>query len=444
MNRRQKRFQYLGWGAVLIGVGLMVLGWLTSTAGPRGQIRVTPTLTSTPTEQIFVTPSATATSVPVSTPTPEPIVPTARPTATPMPSQTPTRVPSPSPTTIVAESERLVTPTSTPESPPTMTATATESPMPSPTSQPATITPAPMSDSRWRVGVSVPMGAPSDYDLDALGVGWVMNWRAYAAPPVPGGVDFAQMVRMKGGQLSLDAGTITAIASANPGAIWLISNEPDVRWQDNVTPETYARLYHDAYHAIKAGDPGAVVTAGGIAQPTPLRLAYLDRAREAYQVQFGAALPVDAWQIHNYMLREARDSWGVDIPPGFSENTGVLFLVDDSGNVATFKQQIYTFRQWMAARGYQGLPLFVTEFGIPMPADYGFPPERVAQYLRETWQFFATAADGSIGNPNDGGRLVQRWCWFSMAAPTYPTGDLVDLETGGWTALGRAWLDWVQ
>jgi hypothetical protein len=290
----------------------------------------------------------------------------------------------------------------------------------------------------------VPIGAPRDYDLNALSVGWVMNWRAYAAPPVPAGVDFAQMVRMKGGALSHDPATLTAIAGANPSALWLISNEPDVRWQDNVTPETYARLYHEAYGAIKTGDPGAVVAAGGIAQPTPLRLRYLDRVREAYQAQFGVPIPVDAWQIHNYMLREKRDSWGVDIPPGFSEDTGVLYSVDDSGNVEAFKRQIVTFRQWMAARGYQGLPLLVTEFGIPMPEDYGFPPERVAQYLRETWRFFATATDGSVGHPNDGNRLVQRWCWFSMAAPTYPTGDLVDLETGNWTPLGLAWLEWVR
>lgn len=329
---------------------------------------------------------------------------------------------------------------------PASTATSQAITSPTVTTQPPTPTSAPAlsSGERWRIGISLPIGSPLDYDLDALGVGWVMNWRAYAEPPVPAGVEFAQMVRMKGGKLSLDPATITSIAAANPGAIWLISNEPDVRWQDNVTPETYATLYYDAYHAIQAGDPNAIVTAGGIAQPTPLRLAYLDRVRVAYQAQFGAALPVDAWQIHNYMLREERDSWGVDIPPGFSENTGVLYSVDDSGNLDVFKQQIYTFRRWMAERGYQHLPLFITEFGIPMPQDYGFPPERIAEYLRETWRFFATASDSNIGNPNDDGLLVQRWCWFSLAAPTYPSGDLVDLETGDWTPLGRAWLDWVQ
>jgi len=295
-------------------------------------------------------------------------------------------------------------------------------------------------EERFRLGISVPVRSPQDYDLAALGVGWVMNWNAYAAPPVPPGVDFAQTVRVMGGMLTPDAGTLTAIAAANPGALWLIGNEPDVRWQDNVTPETYARLYHEAYNAIRAGDAGANVAPGGIAQPTPLRLRYLERFLAVYQSEFGEPLPAQAWHIHNYMLREERDSWGVDIPPGFSEDQGQLYAVDDSGNLEIFRAQIFSFRAWMVAQGYRALPLVVSEFGIPMPEEYGFPPERVATYLRETWNFFATATDPALGNPHDGGRLVQRWCWFSMADPVYATGNLIDLETGAWAPLGRAWL----
>jgi hypothetical protein len=296
---------------------------------------------------------------------------------------------------------------------------------------------------RFRLGVSIPYRAPYDYDLAALGVGWVMNWQAYAAPPVPPGVEFAQTVRMKRGELSPPPAQLTEIAAANPGALWLISNEPDVRWQDNVTPETYAQLYHAAYTAIKAGDPGAQVAAGGIAQATPLRLQYLDRARAAYQGAFGTALPADAWHIHNYMLREERDSWGVDIPPGFDVDTGMLYSVDDSGNLELFASQLYTFRRWMAAHGYRDRSLIISEFGIPMPADYGFPPERVEAYLWETWRIFLTSRDPQIGHPQDGNRLVQRWCWFSMGYEPYPTGDLFELETESWTSLAEAWMQFV-
>jgi hypothetical protein len=296
---------------------------------------------------------------------------------------------------------------------------------------------------RFRIGVSLPYGTGAGYDLRALHVGWVMDWQVRAAPNLPPGVDYAQTVRMKGGVLSPPAATLTAVAAQNPGALWLISNEPDVRWQDNVTPETYAQLYHEAYVAIKAGDPGAVVAAGGIAQATPLRLRYLDLALQAYQNAYGAPLPAQAWHIHNYMLREERGSWGVDIPPGIPDDTGVLYGIDDSGNLAAFRAQIYDFRRWMAARGYGGQPLVISEFGVPMPEDYGFPLERMTTFLRETWRFFLTASDPGLGDPSDGGRLVQRWCWFSMGYPDYPTGNLVDLETGAWTPLARAWMAYV-
>jgi len=335
---------------------------------------------------------------------------------------------------------QLLTPTPEPLVPtaaPTVLATVTPVATLSPTVAVPFILPP---EERFRLGISVPVRSPQDYDLAALGVGWVMNWNAYAAPPVPPGVDFAQTVRVMGGMLTPDAGTLTAIAAANPGALWLIGNEPDVRWQDNVTPETYARLYHEAYNAIRAGDAGANVAPGGIAQPTPLRLRYLERFLAVYQSEFGEPLPAQAWHIHNYMLREERDSWGVDIPPGFSEDQGQLYAVDDSGNLEIFRAQIFSFRAWMVAQGYRALPLVVSEFGIPMPEEYGFPPERVATYLRETWNFFATATDPALGNPHDGGRLVQRWCWFSMADPVYATGNLIDLETGAWAPLGRAWL----
>jgi hypothetical protein len=299
-------------------------------------------------------------------------------------------------------------------------------------------------EERFRLGISVPTDTPLDYDLAALGVGWVMNWRVYVLPPVPQGVEFFQTVRVREEGLFPDGATLTAAAAANPGARWLVGNEPDVRWQDNVPAELYARRYHEAYTAIKAGDPDAVVAPGGITQPSPLRLRYLDRVLETYEAEFGAPLPAQAWQIHNYMLREERDVWGVDIPPGMSEEQGMLFEIEDSADVERFKEQIYLFREWMAQRGYRELPLWVTEFGVLMPEEYGFPPERVASYLEETWRFFATATDPELGMPEDGGRLVQRWCWFSMGYSVYPEGDLVDLETGEWTYLGRTWLAIVE
>jgi hypothetical protein len=169
-----------------------------------------------------------------------------------------------------------------------------------------------------------------------------------------------------------------------------------------------------------------------------LRLRYLDRILAAYQARYGQAMPVDVWNAHNFILHEERASWGVDIPPGMPDQAGRLRKIADHDDLEIFRQQIVDFRRWMAERGQQDKPLIVTEYGILMPADYGFPPERVEQFMLETFAYFRTAADPVLGYPADGYRLVQRWCWYSLADERYPTGNLLAPEGGALTALGEA------
>ncbi len=440
VSKRRNIVRGAGWLLVVLGAAIALWGargaFLTG-----GAARLVRESTEVP-----VTPRATPTR------TPEPIVPTATPTRsvtrTLKPPATPRPINTPRPTsTVKLTATATVTEALMLTETGTLSDAGTLAAMPTPPADPVrsgsgafTV---PVGE-RFRLGVSLPSWHGNPDILRALQVGWVMDWSARGSTTYGDGVDYAQTIRMGGGQLSLDAGTIATIAAARPGSTWLISNEPDVRWQDNVTPDVYARLYREAYQAIKAGDPSAVVAAGGISEPTELRLKYLDRVLQEYQNAFGETLPSDAWHIHNYMLREERDSWGVDIPPGLSENTGVLYGIDDSANLAVFESQIVRFRGWMADRGYRGQPLLISEFGIPMPADYGFPPDVVETFLRETWRYFLTATDPALGDPNDGGRLVQRWCWFSMAFPDYPTGDILDSEVNRWTTLGHAWLAMVK
>lgn len=297
---------------------------------------------------------------------------------------------------------------------------------------------------RWGVGVAV--GPITRYNIKLLRLGWYLDWRARADPPRPEGIEYVQMVRLGGGKLNPDPGEISRIAKLNPGSLWLIGNEPDVKWQDNVEPELYARLYHKAYTTIKSADPGARVAIGGISQPTPLRLKYLELILQAYREQFGEEMPVDVWNIHNFILREERGSWGVDIPPGIREDRGELYEVDDSGNIDVFRRHIVNFRRWMAEHAFQNYPLIISEYGIPMPEDYGFPPERVIAFLWNTFEFFLTATDPALGYPADGYRLVQRWCWYSLDAPDtyYPQGRLFDPQTGEITAVGKAWMEYVS
>jgi hypothetical protein len=246
------------------------------------------------------------------------------------------------------------------------------------------------------------------------------------------------MIRLQNGQVTPSGDALLAAVDALPGALWLIGNEPDVKWQDNVAPEAYAQAYHDLYALLKGRDPTCQVAVGGVSQPTPLRLRYLDRILEAYRQRYGQEMPVDVWNIHNFVLREERGSWGVDIPPGMDDDAGRLYEIDDHDDVALFRQQLVDFRRWMVERDQQDRPLIVTEYGILMPGEYGFPPDTVRRFMLDTFEVMRTLADPRLGYPADGGRLVQRWCWFSLQDERYPTGDLVQPRDGQLTALGEA------
>jgi len=292
---------------------------------------------------------------------------------------------------------------------------------------------------RHRLGVGVARGRLTDYPYRVLGLGWYLDWRARPDPSPDPEVTYVRMVRMRQGVLRQDTATLTRIARQHPGALWLIGNEPDVAWQDNTTPEAYALAYNQAYRAIKRGDPTAQVAIGGVSQVTPLRLAYLDRILSAYEARFAEPMPVDVWNVHLFILREERDSWGVGIPPGFENvRQGTLWEIADHDRLDLLQRQVLDIRRWLYTRGRGGIPLVVSEYGILMPAAYGFPPERVAAFLRGSFDLFLRLEDPLMGDPDDNDRLVQAWCWYSLADTVYPTGNLFDPETKALTPVGVA------
>ena len=298
------------------------------------------------------------------------------------------------------------------------------------------------------------VGAPSDlarYPVNRLRIGWYTNWGTTLHPSRPGGIEYLQMVRLT--QTGPDSYTsspqgdgLLMIVAANPGALWVIGNEPDRRfWQDSLEPRVYARAYHDLYFQIKAADPTARIVAGSIVQPTPLRLQYLNMVLDSYSALYGAGkpiqMPVDVWNIHAFILNERSctsfptDCWGADIPPGIDVAEGMLVGVDDNDNIAIFRQFIVDFRQWMADRGYQDRPLIITEYGVLMPQDFGFPPSRVNAYMNATFDYLSSA-DGLTGFVADKGRLVQAWAWYSLTDNVNFNGWLFDPQTGLRSAMG--------
>lgn len=327
---------------------------------------------------------------------------------------------------------------------------------------PATLPPAALpapSSLRWRTGVSIPDRSPYYFDWPAARPGWYLNWGAnlYEREQLFGlwrqpdmqlpdprlAMEFTPMVRMRNGRLYPPTAVLRELAAQHRGLTWLIGNEPDVPWQDNTAPEVYAIAYHRAYTAIKAGDSTAQVAVAGLSQITPLRLAYLTRMWDFYRKLYGSEMPVDIWNMHAFVLREERGAWGVNIPPGFEiELRGQLWEVADHDDLRLVEEQIWAMRRWMAAHGQQDKPLWITEYGILMPVEYGFDAERVIRFMLGSFLLFLDLRDEALGDPADDHHLVQRWNWYPARDSRYSAGNLFDND-GRVTPVGQALFDFL-
>jgi hypothetical protein len=281
------------------------------------------------------------------------------------------------------------------------------------------------------------------------------------------------------------------------GRVWVIGNEPEREGQDEMCPQQYARAFHDAYVFIKGVDPTARLAYGGMIEATPMRLSYLDQAWTYYQQTYGVNMPVDVWTIHSYIIPETSDgdaSWAIgtdpalakrwcgdsSIPPGTP-----CYFNRDLDSVTILEAQIRAFRSWMATHGQRNKALILSEYNIVRPYSYGFPnfcqyqniaaggctadplptgcgcfwdedqrsfyPERVAAYMTAGFQGVLNSTDATIGNPMDGGRLVQQWNWYKATTPDQwqlaAASNLITagqaLTTTNLTPAGQAWRSYV-
>ena len=254
--------------------------------------------------------------------------------------------------------------------------------------------------------------------------------------------------------------TLRAVAQANPGSLWLIGNEPDRDWQDYVYAERYAQLYHEFYTFLKAADPTCLVGIGGVVQPTPIRLQYLDQILEAYGAQNnGAAMPVDVWNVHHYLLEEEASGGGAGIPPGTEANldlalhysTGEHDMLEpcvprpqdspedraECEREIGWKGHLVEMRRWMRDRGYRDRPLIISEYGILMPKVYGYDYARVRDFMLATFDWLRKPAPElgypDLGYPADGDRLVQAWNWYSLNYNDPPISEIPGMPDGNTT-----------
>lgn len=310
-----------------------------------------------------------------------------------------------------------------------------------------------------RFGVNAPTGVLG-YPVDELRVSWYQNYGTRRSPDRPNGVEFVQTIRLS--QTSFDTyrtipsmAVISQTAVLNPGAIWFVGNEPDRKFfQDDIEPHLYARAYHDLYTVIKGVDPTARIFAGSIVQPTPLRLIYLDKVLAAYKANYRQAMPVDGWSIHNFILNEVScevfplaECWGADIPPGVDAIEGLRVDAQDNDNLDLFIEQLERFRGWMWLNGYRNTPLYLSEFGVLMPEGVGFnpdfTPERVSQFMKQTFDYLLSATHNEHGYPPDGNRLVQRFSWFSTDYKGF-NGSLFDPDSRAFTEIGLTYKEYAS
>ena len=290
--------------------------------------------------------------------------------------------------------------------------------------------------------------------LEQLRAGWYVNWGASPAAPHPAALRYVQIIRLTPDGYQPNGDELLDIIRRNPGTLWLIGNEPDSPYQDNQTPDEYVVKYHELYHLIKQADPSALVAIGGVVQPTPVRLQYLDMIWDGYRARYGTDMPVDVWNVHNFILREAGPDcpaggvWGAFIPPGISQPCGRLYTLNDHDNMDIFRQQIRDFRAWMKAKGQQDKPLIVSEYGILFPEELGFGADRVRNFMLATFDFFMNARDPDLGYPADDYHLVQQWAWFSLDVTSFEWGHtysaLYDRDQGALTSLGQAFVSYAQ
>ncbi len=337
---------------------------------------------------------------------------------------------------------------------------------------------APLPEPLWRFGAALTRRPLTDYD--AAGVvnmrfGWYVDFAVNLNGHTnPYGMDYMPTVRVRQLKVKSDS-TLTSLccvsctyapdpnhaailgvtyngnptpttaanlAHSHPGLTWLIGNEIDRRdtgsdaacgSQDEMLPELYAHVYHDYYASIKTADPTAQIAIAGVVQFTALRQMYLDRILAEYQSAYGEPMPVDVWNTHLYVLQEVRQSWGADIPPGFTDQEGAQYgeqhTLEDNKDFNLAWAQIVALRTWMkshTAENLQNKPLIITEYGVLFPSwlnCYSYPDTRGCPFTDEevrdkfmypSFNAFLNNTDAAIGYPLDGNRLVQRWNWFSI------------------------------
>jgi len=284
---------------------------------------------------------------------------------------------------------------------------------------------------RFGVGVATRYGDIGEYDIASWNLGWYSDWSMRYEPPEPWGIEYVQLVPIPPYPPNWEH--LGAMLAHNPGSLWIVGNEPECPFVGNLRPEQYAMMYHHIYYFIKEHDPTARVAIGGVVEPTPLRLAWLDATLAEYEAMFREPMPVEVWNIHVQILQEKMGAWGCGTPVGIpDQGRARLYSIYDNANADAFVQLVREFCAWLVAKGERDKPLIIAEYGVLLPSDILGDGDAargdlmVKAFMRRTFHFLLTAKDPQLGYAEDEHRLVQRWLWYSLNdklnTPESPSG----------------------
>ncbi len=334
--------------------------------------------------------------------------------------------------------------------------------------------------------------------IPKIGAGVFYRWEADWPTPLPeNGAELLRMIRPR--QRKTSSGQylpywytkvrlnddLAEIIRSDPGAVWLIGNEPErgPNPGETYTPRTddihagiYAEAYHEIYHFIKSIDPTARIANAGLIQITPTRLQYLDMMWDAYERKFGVPMPVDVWTTHAYVLPEltadgepnniASIPLGTDLAFGKRGSGGDLskcvdpdvYCKVEHDDPSLLEKQVVSMRKWMKDHGQQNKPLIVTEYGtlymyrVKENGSCGirdengecFSPERVSKFMLESFDYFNNARDPDLGLPTDDDKLVQQWIWYGAWNWDVASADLLLNDQKTLSLMGETFRDHVH
>ncbi len=318
-------------------------------------------------------------------------------------------------------------------------------------SSPSRATPQDLLDA-CHFGVTVSQSV-AGYDVTTLGVSSVLNWRVAEPSNLPASIHHIKVLQVSDSGYATSLSSLPGWLAAYPGHVWIIGNEPDVPWQDHLYAEVYAERYLTLAEMIRSLDPSATIGFGPIAQPTPLRMRYMDRViAELDQIndtqnRAGTLALIDVFTPHVFLVNEniiyidegtgeIFYDWGAGIPKGFEYDYADAFQFDAelqsyfTHDIGKFSEFVTDYRLWMKNLGAQNFPLWITEYtSVFPPID---PPdgrdfvntsdEDTRDYLLATFDFILSEKDPALGYPGDDDRLVQRGFWYSLSGHRHSFG----------------------